>query len=110
RLLGLAAREADIINLAVRTGTDGRMDPRSGTAAATAEKVGWIRDAAGPRFARIELSSHTAFDWLKVGPSPLQEARHVAADLEARFGPGAMSVEAVLESPLIFIGTVPDLV
>jgi probable F420-dependent oxidoreductase len=47
QMLGLAAREADIIALGL---------PPTATEADAAERVGWIRDAAGERFARIELS------------------------------------------------------
>ena len=56
RVLTLAGREADIVGLAPRTlaATDGgdvvRADPRSITIAATEEKIGWIREAAGDRF------------------------------------------------------------
>jgi probable F420-dependent oxidoreductase len=47
RLLELAAREADIIALGVAP-----TEPESGVA----ERIGWIRDAAGPRFEQIELN------------------------------------------------------
>jgi probable F420-dependent oxidoreductase len=47
RLLELAAREADIIALGVAP-----TEPDSGVA----ERIGWIRDAAGPRFEQIELN------------------------------------------------------
>jgi probable F420-dependent oxidoreductase len=47
RLLELAAREADIIALGVAP-----TEPESGVA----ERIGWIRDAAGPRFDQIELN------------------------------------------------------
>jgi probable F420-dependent oxidoreductase len=47
RLLSLAAREADIIALAGK--------PEEGEAA-LAERIGWLRDAAGERFAQLELN------------------------------------------------------
>lgn len=47
RLLSLAAREADIVALAVAPTA-----PES----AVAEKVGWLREAAGPRFDQLELN------------------------------------------------------
>ena len=62
RVLTLAGREADIVSLAPRTlaaqdgGTVVRSDPRSITVAATEEKLGWIREAAGDRFDAIELN------------------------------------------------------
>lgn len=47
QLLSLAAREADIVALGV---------PPDATEAVVAEKVGWLRDAAGARFSEIELN------------------------------------------------------
>jgi len=47
RLLSLAAREADIVALAVAP---------TAPEAAVAEKVGWLREAAGPRFDQLELN------------------------------------------------------
>ena len=47
RLLELAAREAEIIALGIAP-----TEPESGVA----ERTGWIREAAGPRFEQIELN------------------------------------------------------
>lgn len=47
RLLGLAAREADIVALGV---------PPDEGEAGVLEKIGWLREAAGARFAAIELN------------------------------------------------------
>ena len=47
QLLGLAAREADIIALGL---------PPDATEATAAEKIGWVREAAGDRFEQIELN------------------------------------------------------
>jgi len=47
RLLELAAREADIIALGI---------PPTEPEAGVAERIGWIRDAAGSRFDQIELN------------------------------------------------------
>jgi probable F420-dependent oxidoreductase len=47
RLLELAAREADIIALGIPP-----MEPEAGVA----ERIGWIREAAGPRFDQLELN------------------------------------------------------
>ena len=47
RLLALAAREADIVALGV--GPDA-------TEAAVAEKIGWLREAAGERFEQLEIN------------------------------------------------------
>jgi probable F420-dependent oxidoreductase len=47
RLLELAARQADIIALGI---------PPTETEAGVAERIGWIREAAGPRFDQLELN------------------------------------------------------
>jgi probable F420-dependent oxidoreductase len=47
RLLAMAAQEADIVALGV--------EPRE-SVAALAERIGWLREAAGNRFARLELN------------------------------------------------------
>ncbi|MEX0750810.1 MAG: TIGR03621 family F420-dependent LLM class oxidoreductase, partial [Dehalococcoidia bacterium] len=58
RVLRFAAREADIIsvNFNLQEGAVGAATMATGTAEATREKIGWIRDAAGSRFKDIELN------------------------------------------------------
>jgi probable F420-dependent oxidoreductase len=58
RVLSYAAREADIVgvNFVLAEGVVNREVMTSGSADATAEKIGWIREAAGPRFDDIELN------------------------------------------------------
>jgi probable F420-dependent oxidoreductase len=57
RVLGIAGREADIVSLNFNNsaGKLGAQGVGSSTAALTDEKIRWIRDAAGDRFADIEL-------------------------------------------------------
>jgi probable F420-dependent oxidoreductase len=57
RMLGLAARRADIVGLNINL-AKGVIDADAGpdgTAAATDRKLGWIREAAGDRFDELEL-------------------------------------------------------
>jgi alkanesulfonate monooxygenase SsuD/methylene tetrahydromethanopterin reductase-like flavin-dependent oxidoreductase (luciferase family) len=97
RMLTLAAREADIVGLAPRPG-----DPRSMTAAATEEKIGWVREAAGDRFADLEFNAYPSG-----GPVVVtDDARSAAAERAQRLG---LTVEEVLESPHVFIGSVAGL-
>jgi probable F420-dependent oxidoreductase len=58
RVLRYAAREADVVgvNFMLTEGVVNREVMMTGSAAATAEKIGWIREAAGPRFDDIELN------------------------------------------------------
>jgi probable F420-dependent oxidoreductase len=98
RSLTLAAREADIVGLAPRPG-----DPYSYTAAATAEKVAWVREAAGDRFDALEFNAYPSG-----GPMVVtDDARGVAAARAAAMG---LSVDEVLDSPHVFIGSVAGLV
>ncbi len=57
RVLALAAREADIVgvNPAIRSGRVDRAAAQDGAADITDRKLGWVRDAAGDRYADIEL-------------------------------------------------------
>jgi probable F420-dependent oxidoreductase len=75
RVLELAAREADIVSLNFnnRSGAIGPDGVRSGTATATARKVDWIRDAAGARFAQLELEIGAYFTFVQEGASKIAE-------------------------------------
>lgn len=78
RMLRLAAREADVVNLTLRVLPDGSA-PDTGDAgpAAFRHKVDIIREAAGPRAAGIELGTsvlrvgpgHRTADWSAAKPS-----------------------------------------
>jgi probable F420-dependent oxidoreductase len=111
RLLTLAAQEADIVGLAPRlitSGTGPAADPRSLTAAATEEKVGWIRAAAGDRFDRLELNCYPTGGPVVITNNPRAEAAQRADQMRQRTGV-EITVEEVLESPHVFIGSVDDL-
>lgn len=54
RMLQLAAREADIVHITPRMTAQGA-DPTDATPDAIAQKIAWVREAAGERFAHLEL-------------------------------------------------------
>jgi probable F420-dependent oxidoreductase len=56
KLLAFAAREAEIIGIDPRSLPRGGSDPTDITAAAVDRKIGWIREAAGDRWDRLEIS------------------------------------------------------
>jgi probable F420-dependent oxidoreductase len=56
RILSVAAREADIVGITTRALADGTKDTTDMTADATARKIEWVREAAGDRFADLELN------------------------------------------------------
>jgi probable F420-dependent oxidoreductase len=56
RLLAFAAREAEIVGIDPRSLPGGGSDPEDITEAAVDRKVRWIREAAGDRWAQLEIN------------------------------------------------------
>lgn len=110
RLLTLAARQAQIIGLAPRLvpGDQPRLDAWSLTAAATEEKIGWIREAAGGRFGDLELNTYPSGGPMLITGHPQAEARRRADRIREQTGT-ELTVEQLLDSPHVFIGSVNDL-
>jgi probable F420-dependent oxidoreductase len=108
RVLQLAAREAQIVSLAPRAGRDGRGENDSMSWAATVEKIGWVREAAGERFDALQLNIYPS----RVAPRITDDvagALHQAAD-EILARSGERPDEAMLrESPHIWIGSLDEL-
>lgn len=105
RTLTLAAREADIVGLAPRTLSGQRGDPRSITWAATEEKLGWVRDAAGERFDELTFNVYPSQWPITVTDDLRGEARKVIDRMRERTG-YELSEDDVINSPHIFIGSV----
>jgi len=106
RVLRLAAREADIVGLDLR-------QDRASIADAFGQRmdvrVGWVRDEAGDRFERLDLSVLRLLGDISVGGHPLAAAADVARRIDDQTGV-TVSPEDILESPYALIGSVPDLV
>ncbi|MBW3633672.1 MAG: TIGR03621 family F420-dependent LLM class oxidoreductase [Chloroflexi bacterium] len=100
RMLSLAGREADIISVLSTSVASGvQIDSIAGRSSAhLAQKVSWIRDAAGDRFASIELS---LFPDILVTNDHIAGARQFAAARGWNVSP-----ETVLDMPAVLIGTV----
>ena len=109
RLLTLAGREADTVSLAPRIGPHVRGDPTSITFAATAEKIGWVREAAGDRFPNIELNVYPSMSPVIVTDHARAEARKLRDRLRTEGRP-VVTEDELLESPHIFIGSIDGLV
>jgi len=109
RLLTLAGREADIVSLAPRIAPNGRVDPHSVTVEATSEKIGWVREAAGDRFGDIELNIYPSMWPIVVTGDARAEGAKIAEHLRGRTGV-EVSVDQILESPHIFVGSTDGLV
>jgi len=101
RILRLAAREADIVGLVLRSRADGNgLDLGDLSSAALDDKVRWVREAAGPRFAALELS--TLLQTVAISSDRLG----TAARLAKAFG---VPSDAVLDTPYALIGTEPEI-
>lgn len=109
RVLQLAAREAQIVSLAPRAGIDGRGDSASLTWEATIEKIGWLREAAGDRFADLELNVYPS----RVSPRITDDAGGAlreAADAIGKRSGVRPTEEELRHSPHIWIGSLDELV
>jgi probable F420-dependent oxidoreductase len=98
RVLSIAGREADIVGIN-GTLTHGAIDATtfaSMSAAAVDEKLGWVKTAAGTRFAAIELNVRTFL--VKVCNDRNEEAAKLAAFI-------GFSPDDLLASPFALIGT-----
>jgi probable F420-dependent oxidoreductase len=105
RTLELAAREANIVGLAPRILSGQRADAHSITWAATEEKIGWVREAAGERFDDLEFNVYPS-QWPIVVTDDLHgEARKVIEGMKERTGV-EMTEQEVIDSPHIFIGSI----
>lgn len=100
RILSLAARHADIVALNPRATPEGTQDHRDITAAATTQKLTWVRDAAGERFSALELNIVVS----RVIPTDDREAtaQRLAQELD-------LTPAEILESPHILLGTADDM-
>ena len=105
RTLELAGREADIIGLAPRILSGQRADPASITWAATEEKLGWVRAAAGDRFDHLEFNVYPS-QWPIVVTDDLRgEARKVIERMKEKTGV-ELAEREIIDSPHIFIGSI----
>lgn len=103
KVLTLAGREADIVGLDVREKDDGTVEASERVEAALAQKVEWVRQAAGERFSTIELN-------MLIRAVVITEDRQQAAEQRARErGPG-VTAEDILANPYLLIGTVEQVV
>ena len=105
RMLAIAAREADIIGFQTVSTAHGVMsdDPSGRLAPAVSARVEQVRQIAGARLDRIELSM--------VATVVLAEERRAAAERFAcERGWAGISAEQVLEMPSVFIGSIDRVV
>ena len=99
RLLAMAARQADIVGIAPRARADGVLEPTDVSPEATEAKVAIVRDAAGDRFAALEMNVLTLVVEVAGGEA---RRRQRAEELAGRWG---MAPSAVLASPHVVLGS-----
>jgi probable F420-dependent oxidoreductase len=109
RTLTLAGREADIVGLAPRIKANATVDAASLTLAATREKIGWVREAAGERFGSLEFNIYPSAWPVTVTDDLRGEARKVIDELRSRTGV-ELTEDEVIDSPHLFIGSIDRLV
>jgi len=104
RLLALAAREADTVNLTGITFTRGgtTLDMSGWKVAGVDERLRVIRDAAGGRFGALELSAQVQRVIVTDRP------REAAEELQKTWK--QISVDEILAAPFVLIGTVDEMV
>jgi probable F420-dependent oxidoreductase len=106
RVVRLAAREADIVGLDLRQRGEAILDAFE---ARTDVRIGWIREEAGERFDRLDISVLRVLGDIAVTQEPLR----VATDLARRYTEWtgvAIGAQDILDSPYSLIGTVAQLV
>ena len=107
KILALAAREADIVGIDLRSIPGGMLDMATMTAESIAEKVRWVREAAGPRFDTLDL--HINIHHVAITNDMNQGITQVRQLLDA-YSPVAinsnLSDTQILESPHFLIGSV----
>jgi probable F420-dependent oxidoreductase len=108
RILSIAGREAQVVGLAPRQLAEQRVDPRSITWDATAEKIAWARAAAGDRADELTFNIYPSAWPVTVTDDVRGTAREVIDDLRERTGI-EVSEDEVLASPHLFIGSLDGL-
>jgi len=109
RVMSIAGREAQMVSLAPSLPTPENPDVRGCLAEGTAEKIGWVRAAAGDRFDEIEICTYPPLDPVTITTDRRARAREVADRLRAGLQV-EVTEDEVLDSPHIFLGTVDELV
>lgn len=99
RMLGLAGRHADIVGILPKALPSGTIseDISERTPATTAQKISWIREAAGDRFARLELS-------MMISPVITDDHRGAALRFAVDRGWGTGAADLVPDMPSAFVG------
>jgi len=104
RMLSIAAREADIIGILPKALTNGTIseDPTERFAETLAQKVEWIRQAAGERFDQIELSMVVTIEITRNQHKKAEQLLH-------QRGWNSITAEQLLAMPSMLIGSIDQI-
>lgn len=117
-LLSLAAREADIVGFIPRARPDGKgQNLADATPAALEQKIAWVREAAGPRFAKLELSVLVARvittdnrdDAAQLIASALDREQRAQLTAATRSAGLDSEFDLILQAPYLLIGTMDQI-
>ena len=99
RMISLAGREADIVGMLPRV-QGGNLDFSDTSVSAAAQRIQWLREAAGERFDRLELNTLV---WVVMVTDQRQQ-------VAAQHAPGwGITAEQMLNSTHFLIGTVDQI-
>jgi probable F420-dependent oxidoreductase len=102
RMIGIAAREANIVSIIMQSHRAGGMNIADGTADSFDQKLGWLRDAAGDRINEIEINA--LIQRIVVTDHPAEHIERLASDF------GMNSVQEAETSPLALIGSIDQII
>jgi probable F420-dependent oxidoreductase len=105
RMLQLAGQHADIVGFLTTSVASGALhdDPTERLAVSVEQKIAWVREGAGSRFAEIELSL--------IPSIIITDDREGATDqLIHERGWSGISPEQVWAMPAVLIGTIPEII
>ena len=105
RMLALAGREADIVGILPKALPNGTISEEitERLSATMAQKVEWVRQAAGERFHELELN-------MVIAPIFTQQRRQRAEELARERGWSGIAAQDVLDMPSIYIGTLDQII
>jgi probable F420-dependent oxidoreductase len=106
RMLALAARKADIVSINSQMTADGGFDMASLAPEVMARQIAWVREAAGSRFATLELN-------MLINIVVVTERRSASAEEEAASWTALgfpATADLLLGSPRALIGSVEEIV
>ena len=104
-MLSIAAREANIVSINIRTTAEGGFDSSSITPEATDQKIAWVREAAGARFHNLELN-------VLVFPVVTDQPRQLAEQMlrEWKLPADEAGIDGLLVESASLFGTVDEIV